>query len=90
MTKTSKPEYLAKVKQLTEEEIERLLSRMAGKLPRRLEKDKLSRDEALAIQLELEDEQLQEWREMMHLIKKKEEAKKEAKKKEKSKESAKD
>jgi hypothetical protein len=79
MTKISKPAYLAKVKLLNKEETERLLSRMAGKLDRRLEKNKLSRDEALAIQLELEDEQLQEWRKMMHLLKKKEEAKKEAK-----------
>jgi hypothetical protein len=79
MTKVSKPAYLAKVKLLNKEETERLLSRMGGKLDRRLEKNKLSRDEALAIQMELEDEQLQEWRKMMHLLKKKEEAKKEAK-----------
>ena len=76
MTKITKPEYLAKVKLLTKKETERLLSRMVGKLPRRLEKDKLSKEEALAIQLELEDEQLQEWRKMMHSLKKKEEAKK--------------
>jgi hypothetical protein len=79
MTKISKPEYLAKVKLLGKEETERLLSRMGGKLDRRLEKNKLSRDEALAIQLQVEDEQLQEWRKMMHILKKKEEAK-EAKK----------
>lgn len=79
MTHTVKPKYMAKVKLLTKEEIERLLSRMGGKLPRRLEKRKVSQDEALAMQLELEDEQLQEWRKMMHSLKKKEEAKKEAK-----------
>ena len=66
--KIANPEYLAKVAQLSEEEQERLLSRMAGKLPRRLEKDKLSREDALAIQLELEDEQLQEWRERMRSL----------------------
>lgn len=66
--KTSKPEYLDKVQSLTREEAERLLSRMRGKLPRRLEKDKLSRDDALAIQMELEDEQLQEWRDMMSIL----------------------
>ncbi len=75
MTKVSSPEYLAKVKTLSKDEIERLLSRMTGKLPRRLEKDKLSREEALAIQLELEDEQLKEWRNMMQELKKKDEAK---------------
>lgn len=88
MTKTIKPEYLAKVKLLTKEETERLLSRMGGKLDRRLEKNKLSQAEALARQLELEDQQLQEWRKMMRILKEKEEAKeakKEAKKEEKAK-----
>ncbi len=65
-----KEEYLEKVELLTEEETERLLSRMHGKLPRRLEKGKLSQQEALAIQMELEDEQLQEWREMVKILKK--------------------
>ena len=79
MTKVSSPEYLAKVKTLSKDETERLLSRMTGKLPRRLEKDKLSREEALAIQLELEDEQLKEWRNMMQELKKKDETKAAAK-----------
>lgn len=69
VSKICKPEYLEKARLLGEEEAERLLSRMVGKLPRRLEKDKLSRDEALAIQMEFEDEQLQEWRERMHALK---------------------
>ena len=81
MTNTSKPNYLAKAKQLSKNETERLLSRMGGKLDRRLEKGKLSQQEALAKQLELEDEQLQEWRKVMHSLKKKE-AEKEARKKE--------
>lgn len=67
--KISNPEYLAKVELLTTDERERLLSRMAGKLPRKLERDKLSENEALAIQMALEDEQLQEWREKMHSLK---------------------
>jgi hypothetical protein len=79
MAKICKPEYEAKVQFLTKEETERLLSRMTGKLPRRLEKDKLSQVEALAIQMELEDEQLEEWRKMMSILNKKEEAKKETK-----------
>lgn len=65
MPKLSNPTYLEKVKKLSKIETERLLSRMSGKLPQRLEKDKLSRDEALALQMELEDEQLQEWRNRM-------------------------
>ena len=83
--KLSSPEYLDKVRLLSDEEQERLLSRMAGKLPRRLEKDKLSREEAMAIQMELEDEQLQEWRERMHALKEKTEK---ADKAQKSKEKA--
>ena len=75
MAKISKPEYEEKVKKLSEEEIERLLSRMSGKLPRRLQKEKLSLENALAIQMELEDEQLQEWRKMMAALNKKEAAK---------------
>lgn len=77
--KTSKKEYLDKVQKLTKNERERLQSRMTGKLPRRLEKDKLSLEEALAIQMELEDEQLQEWRENMRLIKEREKEKAKAK-----------
>jgi len=75
MTKIRNPKYLAKVKLLTKEETERLLSRMGGKLDRRLAKDKLSKKEALAIQMELEDEQLQEWRKVMRTLKEKEKPK---------------
>lgn len=75
MPKLSNPLYAEKVKKLTKVETERLLSRMTGKLPRRLEKDKLSKDEALALQMELEDEQLQEWRKMMAALNKKSEGK---------------
>lgn len=72
MTKIITPAYLAKVKLLNSEEEERLMSRMSGKLPRRLEKDKLTREEALAIQLELEDEQLTDWRQNRQAVKEKE------------------
>jgi len=78
MAKIGKPQYAEKVKKLSEEEVERLLSRMSGKLPRRLQKEKLSLENALAIQMELEDEQLQEWRKMMAILNKKEAAKEKA------------
>jgi hypothetical protein len=55
-------DYIAKAKKLSEEDRDRVLSRMGGKLPKRLQKEKLTIEEAIAIQLELEDEQLQEWR----------------------------
>jgi len=61
-------DYLALAKSLNSEASDRLLSRMTGKLPRRLDKDKLSQDDALALQLELEDEQLSEWREKMNKL----------------------
>jgi hypothetical protein len=62
MKKASK-EYIAKVTNLDGDETDRLLSRMRGKLTRRIEDKKMSIIEAIAIQLELEDEQLEEWRE---------------------------
>ncbi|MHB1117474.1 hypothetical protein [Sideroxydans sp.] len=68
MAKISSPEYEAKARALSEDEAERLLSRMSGKLPKRLHKEKLTREEALAIQLEVEDEQLQEWRKNMKAL----------------------
>ena len=61
-------DYLAKAKKLSEDDRERVLSRMVGKLPKRLQKEKLTAEEAIAIQLELEDEQLQEWRANMAVI----------------------
>jgi hypothetical protein len=45
---------------------------MRGKPARRLEDKKLSTLEALAIQLEIDDERLVEWRKNMHAIKEKE------------------
>jgi hypothetical protein len=48
---------------MSEEEAERLLSRMRGKLTRRIDDKKFSIIEAIAIQLEFEDDQLEEWRE---------------------------
>jgi hypothetical protein len=54
---------MEKAKNLSQEEVERLQSRMRSKLTRREEEKKLSLIEVLAIQLELDDEQLSEWRE---------------------------
>jgi N-acyl-L-homoserine lactone synthetase len=61
--KSANSEYIEKIKLLSDEEIERLQSRMGSKLTRRAEDKKLSITEALAIQLEKEDEELEEWRE---------------------------
>ena len=64
-------DYIAKAKKLSAEDRDRVLSRMGGKLPKRLQKEKLTVEEAIAIQLELEDEQLQEWRANMAAIQEK-------------------
>lgn len=69
--KTVNVDYIAKAKKLSEEDRDRVLSRMGGKLPKRLHKEKLTVEEAIAIQLELEDEQLQEWRANMAVIEEK-------------------
>jgi 2-oxoglutarate dehydrogenase complex dehydrogenase (E1) component-like enzyme len=71
MKKTPTEEYVEKAKLLTEEETERLLSRMRAKLLRRLEDKKLTVPEVVAMQLEIEDEELNEWREKMAEIRKK-------------------
>jgi hypothetical protein len=63
MKKHPSEAYLEKAKTLSKEEAERLLTRMRGKLTRRLEDQILDPLEAVAIQLELEDEKLAEWRE---------------------------
>jgi hypothetical protein len=55
--------YLEKAALLSREEAECFFSRMAIKLARKLDNHKLLPVEALAIQLEIEDEKLKEWRE---------------------------
>jgi hypothetical protein len=61
--KEASEEYLERAQQLSDDEIDKLQYRMRGKLYRRAEDKKLSLVEALAIQLEIEDEELKEWRE---------------------------
>jgi len=65
--KINKPDqdYIENARLLTEEEAERLQSRMSEKLRRQLKKEKFSTLEALAIQLQREDEQLNEWRQAL-------------------------
>ncbi len=62
-------EYLLRAQKLTKKQTEYLYSRMGGKLGRRLEDQKIAPLEALAIQLEKEDEDLKEWRERFSEIK---------------------
>ena len=73
---TKPTDYTEQAKNLSKTQKERILSRMTGKLPKRLAKDKLTEEEAIAIQLEFEDEQLQEWKDKVASIRAKEKKKK--------------
>jgi hypothetical protein len=66
-----KDDYIEKAKALTKREAERLMARMRKKFTRRLEDKKFSALEALALQLEFEDDQLKEWRKNLGEIRKK-------------------
>ncbi len=71
MRKTPSDEYLEKAKRLSKEETEHLLSRTRTKLIRKLEREKMTALEVVALQLETEEEDLREWREKMVEIRKK-------------------
>ena len=64
-------QFIKLAKTMNPDAAERIMSRMTGKLPKRLVKEKLTRLEAIAIQLELEDELLQDWRKNFAEIQKK-------------------
>lgn len=70
--KTATPEYVEKAMALTRGDAERLMARMRKKLARRLEDKKVQPLDAVALQLQLDDEQLQAWREKLSAIRKKE------------------
>lgn len=61
--------YLNAARNLNEDEKEKLLCRMRGKLTRKWENQKLDTLQMLAIQLETEDAELADWREKMIEIK---------------------
>ena len=69
MKKTPSDEYLEKAKLLDNEASERLLSRTRSKLKRRLEDRTLTLLDVMAIQLEIEDEDLNAWREKVAELK---------------------
>jgi len=64
-SKTSTEKYLEKAKLLSNDEAERVLARMRGRFTRRVEDKRISALEAIALQLEHEDEELAQWRERM-------------------------
>lgn len=69
MKNVPKEKYLEKAALLSREEAEQFFSRMDKKLVRKLDEHRLIPVEVLAIQLEIEDEKLKEWRERLAEIK---------------------
>lgn len=65
-------DYLNKAGKLSEKKTERLLSRMGAQLHAQLLKEGYSLREILAIQLQIEDEQLKEWRARMMQVRQQE------------------
>jgi hypothetical protein len=77
MANKNSSDYFIKLAETLDEEYdEKILSRMTGKLPKRFMKEKLTKVEAIAIQLELEDELLQDWRNNFAKLKASDEKKK--------------
>ena len=66
-----KEEYLERAKSISEREAELLLSRLRGRLGSKLNHKRLNVTEALALQLEYEDEQLNQWRSNIGKVRKK-------------------
>lgn len=71
-----KPEYVEQAKSLTRDEAERVFARMRGRLSRIITHERISPVDAVALQLEHEDEQLEEWRANLAKLRKKHEDKK--------------
>jgi hypothetical protein len=69
MKRTPTEKYLEKAAKLSRDEAELFFSRMDNKLIRKLDEHKLIPVEVLAIQLEIEDEKLKEWRDRFAEIK---------------------
>lgn len=69
-------DYLKAASKLNKDQKDRLLCRMRDKLIRKWENEEFDTLQALAIQLEIEDAELTDWREKMNEIKNKENLKK--------------
>lgn len=74
--KNPSEDFIKLAEKLDEESAEKVLSRMTGKLPKRFIKEKLTKVEAIALQLEFEDELLQDWRKNLAKLNEREDKKK--------------
>lgn len=62
MEKYPSDEYLERAKSLSRDEAEKILARLRGRYSRRMEDKMISPLEAVALQLQKDDEDLAEWR----------------------------
>ena len=69
MQKSPREKYLLKAARLTRDEAQQFYLRMKRKLERSIEKHKVRPVVALALQLEIEDKNLNKWRERFSVIK---------------------
>ncbi len=69
--KKASKEYVERARALSKEDAERLFARMRKKLARRVGDEEVEPLEAVALQLQIEDEELKEWRDKMDEIRKK-------------------
>ena len=76
--KEAKPEYVDKAMALSRDDVEQIFSRMRGKLTHGLDRRKIPPVQAVALQLQYEDEQLAEWRERIAELRKKDKEKNKA------------
>ena len=58
--------YLERAKQLSADEADRLMARMRGRFSRRFADQRLTALQAIALQLEFEDDELAQWRNRMN------------------------
>jgi hypothetical protein len=68
--KSASPEFVSQAQQLTREEREHVLSRMKRKLTKKWLNEKVITEEAIALQLELEDEWFKEFIEQVRALRK--------------------
>ncbi|MCB5191528.1 hypothetical protein LG198_12395 [Methylobacillus arboreus] len=69
---TCNAQYLEKARELSDKKAERLMSRMSVHLHAQLMQEGYSPVQIMAIQLEIEDEQLSEWRERVAQVREQE------------------
>ena len=67
-TTTPTEEYLERAKQLSNDDADRLMARMRGRFTRRFAARKLTALQAIALQLEFEEEELAQWRDRMQQL----------------------